>query len=65
MSKNITSASIVAGLLVLLLVSGLWDDQSVPPGTALLAAASGAEPALSAANSPRESRDQAGAGAAI
>ena len=51
MSKNITSASIVAGLLVLWLVSGLWDDQSVPPDPALAAAIAGTEPALSAADS--------------
>ena len=50
MSKNITSASMVAGLLVLWLVSGLWDDQSEPPGPALAAAAS-TEPALNAADS--------------
>ena len=51
MSKNITSASIVAGLLVLWLVSGLWDDRSVPPDPALAAAIAGTEPALSAADS--------------
>ena len=37
MSKNITSASIVAGLLILWLASGLWEDQTVAPDLALAA----------------------------
>ena len=37
MSKNITSASIVAGLLILWLASGLWEDQTVATELALAA----------------------------
>ena len=51
MSKNITSASIVAGFLVLWLASGLWDDQTVPPEPALTAAAVGAKQTPRAAES--------------
>ena len=45
MSKNITSASIVAGLLILWLASGLWDDQTVASEIALAAESEAAEQA--------------------
>ena len=45
MSKNITSASIVAGLLVLWLASGLWDDQTAAPELALAAESEASEQA--------------------
>ena len=44
MSKNITSASIVAGLLILWLASGLWDEQSVPSEPKLAGEAVRTEP---------------------
>jgi multidrug efflux system membrane fusion protein len=43
MSKNITSASIVAGLLILWLASGLWDDQTAAPDLTLAAEIEAAE----------------------
>ena len=43
MSKNITSASIVAGFLILWLASGLWEDQTVASEPTLAAESVGAE----------------------
>ena len=48
MSKNITSASIVAGLLILWLASGLWEDQTVATELALAAETEGVEQAAQA-----------------
>jgi len=45
MSKNITSASIVAGLLILWLASGLWDNQTAAPELALAAESEAADQA--------------------